>query len=574
MTMSFDLHHSMAKNIQSLLLQAVTLDEQKKHALAVSAYAKAINSLMTYLSTFSPTSVTFKNLAADEKDIVRERIDKYSGYLSNARERRKTLSPLVSATSPASDVFKSSCATPSARNANGAGSTQPVAIAARPSYHPSNVTKSHVASRNNNSAVAAARGYNQVRRMTSAPMPIGQAGNAPKQDPLREAIESEILDSSPNVQWDDIYGLEDVKDTLIEMVVLPAKRPDLYSGLRAPGRGILLYGPPGTGKSLIAKAVATNMQATFFSISASSLNSKYHGESERLVRMLFAVARERQPSFIFLDEVDSVLGARRGDGEHEASRRLKTEFMCQFDGVGTDSSGSGNSDRIYVMAASNRPQDLDDAVRRRLDRRIYVPLPDKEGRMAFLQKLTSRDDAVKWNLSDSDILSLAKSTARFSGSDLKALCREASLMPLRELGHRVSDVRVEDVRASDFHDFEQALQVVRPSANENLIRDIEEWNKSFGSKSMYKRVTPSRPRVKVSNHTPRSSHAAESDDDDDDDDDGDSSVDDRKDAKPHRSKKPVGKAAAAVIGLMNNVTGRPPKQGATSSRLRRRDSDP
>lgn len=298
-----------------------------------------------------------------------------------------------------------------------------------------------------------------------------------RDDPLVKAIESEILDNSSDVQWDDIYGLEDAKRALNEMVVLPAQRPDLYTGLRAPGKGILLFGPPGTGKTLIAKAVATNVNATFFSISASSLNSKFHGESEKLVRTLFQVARERQPAFIFIDEVDSILGSR-GDNEHEASRRLKTEFMAQFDGA----MGKG-SDQVYVMAASNRPQDLDDAVRRRLDRRIYVPLPDMNGRKQFLVKLTAKDRNVKWTLSDAELQMIAKRTMNYSGSDMKALCREASLMPLRELGAQVSRISVQHVRPCTMRDFEKALDIVRPSSNIAQIRELEDWNEEFGSQA-------------------------------------------------------------------------------------------
>lgn len=312
---------------------------------------------------------------------------------------------------------------------------------------------------------------------SQTPPSAASASKLDRNDPLVKAIEAEILDNSTKVQWDDIYGLDEAKRALHEMVVLPAMRPDLYTGLRAPGRGILLFGPPGTGKTLIAKAVATNVNATFFSISASSLNSKFHGESEKLVRTLFAVARERQPSFVFIDEVDSILGSR-SENEHEASRRLKTEFMAQFDGA-----IGGAEDRVYVMAASNRPQDLDDAVRRRLDRRIYVPLPDANGRKEFFRKLTMKSGDVRWALSATDFDTLSNRTVHFSGSDIKALCREASLMPLRELGTRVSQVHVSEVRACNMGDFEQALQIVRPSSNRQQIAELEKWNREFGSQS-------------------------------------------------------------------------------------------
>ena len=155
------------------------------------------------------------------------------------------------------------------------------------------------------------------------------------QDPFEARVLQEMLDGSSAVRWADVAGLEAAKRTLKEAVVLPNLRPDLYRGLRAPPRGVLLFGPPGTGKTFLAKAVATESNAkSFFAASAASLTSKYVGESEKMVRALFRIARERQPSVIFLDEVDSLLSAR-GDGDQESSRRMKTEFLVQLDGAGT-----------------------------------------------------------------------------------------------------------------------------------------------------------------------------------------------------------------------------------------------
>ncbi|GFH30064.1 AAA domain-containing protein, partial [Haematococcus lacustris] len=155
------------------------------------------------------------------------------------------------------------------------------------------------------------------------------------------------------------------KQALREAVVLPSLRPDLFSGpLRAPVRGILLYGPPGNGKTLLGKALAHEASAAFFSISASSLTSKWVGEGEKLMRALFSVAAEQAPSIIFIDEIDSIMSARGGANENDAARRLKTEFLVQFDGV-----ASANNERVIVIGATNRPYDLDDAVRRRLVKR-------------------------------------------------------------------------------------------------------------------------------------------------------------------------------------------------------------
>lgn len=301
------------------------------------------------------------------------------------------------------------------------------------------------------------------------------AADSGEEAKLRAAVESDIVDHSPGVSWADVAGLEEAKRALQEAVVLPSLRPDLFTGLRAPARGLLLFGPPGTGKTLLAKACATEAKSTFFSISASSLTSKWVGESEKLVRMLFTVARERSPTIVFIDEVDSVLSARSAT-ENEATKRLKTEFLVQFDGV---TSGGADAPRVVVLAATNRPGDIDEAVRRRLPRRIYVPLPDAAGRRALLTRLLGSSSS--FTLPERDYDELVRRTEGYSGSDLAALCREAALAPLRELGDAIASVSPSKVRQLRLTDFTGALRVIRPSVARDQLTELIEWDKQFGS---------------------------------------------------------------------------------------------
>ncbi|GJP34437.1 hypothetical protein CLOM_g18880 [Closterium sp. NIES-68] len=285
-------------------------------------------------------------------------------------------------------------------------------------------------------------------------------------------VESEIVDAKPSVRWSDIVGLERAKQALQEMVILPALRSDLFQGIRRPPRGLLLYGPPGNGKTMLAKAVAAEARATFFNISAATLTSKWMGESEKLVRALFAVASQRQPSIIFIDEVDSVLSARAAS-EQEASRRLKTEFLLQFDGVLT-----ADSDHVVVIGATNRPQELDEAVLRRLVKRIFIPLPDAAGRAALLRHLTRGRDFA---LSDADLQCIVSLTQGYSASDLKALCQEAAMAPIRELGGRIATASAHEVRPVRVSDMHAALSVIRATCSPDRLETMQQWSADFGA---------------------------------------------------------------------------------------------
>lgn len=290
---------------------------------------------------------------------------------------------------------------------------------------------------------------------------------------LVEKIESEIMDCGEPVTFQDIAGLADAKQTVQEVVCWPMKRPDLFTGLRRAPNGLLLYGPPGTGKTLIGKAIAHESGATFFSISSSSLTSKWIGEGEKLVRTLFAVAAYREPAVVFIDEIDSLLTQRKAD-ENEASRRIKTEFLVQLDGTGTSVQG-----RVLVIGATNRPQELDEAARRRFTKRLYIPLPTEEDREILLRVLLSKNNH---RLDDTEIKSLAKDTVGFSGADLKALSTDAAMGPIRQLGAKALDVAVSDVPPISFKHFKQALRGMKPSVAQSDLKQYEEWDTTYGSK--------------------------------------------------------------------------------------------
>ncbi|XP_051020995.1 fidgetin-like protein 1 [Acomys russatus] len=287
-----------------------------------------------------------------------------------------------------------------------------------------------------------------------------------------ELIMNEIMDHGPPVNWDDIAGVEFAKTIIKEIVVWPMLRPDIFTGLRGPPKGILLFGPPGTGKTLIGKCIASQSRATFFSISASSLTSKWVGEGEKMVRALFAVARCHQPAVIFIDEIDSLL-SQRGDNEHESSRRIKTEFLVQLDGATTSS-----EDRILMVGATNRPQEIDEAARRRLVKRLYIPLPEASARKQIVVNLMSKEECC---LSDEEIELVVQQSDGFSGADMTQLCREASLGPIRSLHTAdIATISPDQVRPIAYIDFENAFRTVRPSVSQKDLELYENWNETFG----------------------------------------------------------------------------------------------
>lgn len=291
-----------------------------------------------------------------------------------------------------------------------------------------------------------------------------------------DLIQSEIMHTYSEVTWNDIAGLEYAKSIIKETVVWPMLRPDIFKGLRSPPRGILLFGPPGNGKTLIGKCIASQSKSTFFSISASSLTSKWVGDGEKMVRALFTIAAVHQPSVVFIDEIDSLL-SQRNESEHESSRRIKTEFLVQLDGAGTN-----NDERILVIGATNRPQELDDAARRRLVKRLYIPLPEFSARSQILKNLLKSE---RNDLNESQINEISEKTDGFSGADMKNLCQEAALGPIRaiqNIEYLLSEtMALTDVRPISIEDFDLALKRVNASVSKGDLDQYLNWNKVFGS---------------------------------------------------------------------------------------------
>ncbi|XP_050151082.1 uncharacterized protein LOC126625984 isoform X4 [Malus sylvestris] len=299
-----------------------------------------------------------------------------------------------------------------------------------------------------------------------------------------------IPPSDIGVTFDDIGALENVKDTLKELVMLPLQRPELFckGQLTKPCKGILLFGPPGTGKTMLAKAVATEAGANFINISMSSITSKWFGEGEKYVKAVFSLASKIAPSVVFVDEVDSMLGRRENPGEHEAMRKMKNEFMVNWDGLRTK-----ETERVLVLAATNRPFDLDEAVIRRLPRRLMVNLPDAPNRAKILKVILAKED-----LSPTiDFDAIASMTDGYSGSDLKNLCVTAAHRPIKEILEKekkehavaVAEGRAApalsgsaDIRPLNMDDFKDAHERVCASVSSESVNMTEllQWNELYG----------------------------------------------------------------------------------------------
>jgi len=296
-----------------------------------------------------------------------------------------------------------------------------------------------------------------------------------EQQELREVISGTIVTELPNIRWDNIAGLAECKQSLREAIVLPIMRPELFIGVRKPWSGILLYGPPGCGKTLLAQAAATECEATFFSASAAELLSKWLGESEKLISSLFKLARLEAPSIIFFDEIDSITTSRGYGSESGGERRIKTQLLGEIQGL-----KSRTDKLLLILGATNRPWDIDTAMLRRFEKKIYVPIPDEEAREAIFKIHTA---GVNLSLTDDDFRELGEITAGYSGSDIANVCREVIMRPIRELdmsGKITAEAEEIIVRDVNIEDFYKTLKKIKPIVSEKEIKRYHEWFEQFG----------------------------------------------------------------------------------------------
>ncbi len=298
--------------------------------------------------------------------------------------------------------------------------------------------------------------------LTVSPVPQGHQGSG---------AEDWILTVKPSVTFSDIADLEQAKRAIREAIVYPVKRPDLFP-LGWP-RGILLFGPPGCGKTMLAAAVANEIDGVFFNVDAASIMSKWLGEAEKKVKTLFSkareVARKGKPAIIFIDEIDALLGVYESEVGGEV--RVRNQFLKEMDGLQDKSMKL----HVYVIGATNKPWRLDEPFIRRFQKRIYIPPPDYRARLELFKHYTRNLKLAD----DVDLEELARITEGYSSSDIKDIIMEAHLRTVRELFEERGGVG--EPRPITMQDFIEAIRARKPSITREMVQAYEEWYKRFGA---------------------------------------------------------------------------------------------
>lgn len=291
---------------------------------------------------------------------------------------------------------------------------------------------------------------------------------------MYELISKEIISRNLNTKWDDCIGLEQEVNIIKEAVIYPLEYPEFFMHV-SPWKGILLYGPPGTGKTLLARALACESQTIFINVTASCFVSKWRGESEKLIRVLFEVARKNCPCTIFIDELDA-LSSRRDESQHEASRRFKSELLTQMDGI------IESDDKIFIFATTNLPWEVDPAILRRFDKKIFVDLPCLEARAKMFEKNLYIENSN--NFKQQNYIDFAIQTENYSGNDIKLVCKSALMATVRR---RINDLKNKGKTQNDIYyllntKVSEVMHTIRNSKPScvNLREKYVKWMEQFG----------------------------------------------------------------------------------------------
>ncbi|XP_076231359.1 katanin p60 ATPase-containing subunit A-like 2 [Calliopsis andreniformis] len=287
---------------------------------------------------------------------------------------------------------------------------------------------------------------------------------------IADIISKEIVLTNLNVHWDDVIGLDKCKAAVREAAVYPLNYPVFFQGKFSPWQGILLYGPPGTGKTMLAKAVATECNCTFFNITASSLVSKWRGDSEKYIRVLFDLAYSQSPTVIFIDEIDWISTTGNIDSVSEPARRFRAELLARLDGL-----VSIENSNILLLATTNVPWTIDAALLRRLEKRIYVELPNSHARLSMFNYYVS--DKLK---TSNNIVKIVEATKDYSGADIKMLCKEAWILQIyptwKLIESKKTSVLDVNYEITDIEYLKTALQNIKPSTK-HLLKRYDNFHK-------------------------------------------------------------------------------------------------
>ena len=297
---------------------------------------------------------------------------------------------------------------------------------------------------------------------------------------LRIQIENEIIENKLNVTFEDIIDLDEAKEIINESIFFPKYIPEFFKGLREPWKGILLFGPPGTGKTLLARAIASQTRSTFFNVKSSSFASKWVGESEKLVKLLFEIAREKSSSVIFFDEIDSI-ARKRNDKTPSYDIKTLNELLIQMEGLKMNKN-------IFIVAATNRPFDIDDAILRRFPKAVYIPLPNLKARKNMFKLFLKNNEYDK----SIDFDKLAMYTEGYNGSDIYNLCKESSFIILRKVMSkyrylyknnqdmcRNREIKKKLMSPITFDDFMVAIKTSKKSVSDESIYQCQEFLKKI-----------------------------------------------------------------------------------------------